>query len=41
MALGDQMKRIAFLSYDWDYEIMSTYYEGMRDYLKDISGVSS
>ena len=27
------MKRAAFLSFDWDYEVMSAYYEGMRDYV--------
>ena len=28
------MKRVAFLSYDWDFEVISAYYEGMRDYLE-------
>ncbi len=27
------MKRAAFLSFDWDFEVMSAYYEGMQDFL--------
>ncbi|MBR3158748.1 MAG: GGDEF domain-containing protein [Atopobiaceae bacterium] len=29
------MKKVAFLSFDWDYEIMSLYYKGMRDCLEE------
>ena len=29
------MKRAAFLSFDWDYEVTSALYEGMSDYLCD------
>lgn len=29
------MKRIAFLSFDWDYEIISRYYLGMQEYMRD------
>ena len=29
------MKRIAFLSFDWDYEIITRYYLGMQAYLQD------
>ena len=32
------MKRIAFLSFDWDHEVVSSYYEGMRDYLEECGG---
>lgn len=28
------MKRIAFLSFDWDYDIVTEYYLGTQDYLK-------
>ncbi len=27
------MRRVAFLSYDWDYEIVSAYYAGMQEFL--------
>ena len=30
------MRRVAFLSYDWDYEIVSRYYLGMEERLKDV-----
>lgn len=33
------MKNIAFLNYDWDYEIMSAYYNGMQDYLNQDADV--
>ena len=33
------MKRIAFLSFDWDYEIISEYYLGLQDHLKDLDDV--
>ncbi len=33
------MKRVAFLSYDWDYEIMASYYEGMEAFLANRSDV--
>lgn len=33
------MKRVAFLSFDWDYEILSEYYEGMRDSLGSFGDV--
>ena len=29
------MKRIAFLSFDWDYQIVSEYYLGLQDRLRD------
>ena len=29
------MKRVAFLSFDWDYEIVSEYYLGIQDHLVD------
>ena len=29
------MKRAAFLSFDWDFEIMAAYYEGMQAYLSE------
>ena len=28
-------KRIAFLSFDWDYEVVSEYYLGMQEYVQD------
>lgn len=33
------MKKIAFLSFDWDYEIISEYYLGIQDYLRGREGV--
>ena len=33
------MKRIAFLSFDWNYEIMASYYEGMESFLARHSDV--
>lgn len=33
------MKRVAFLSYDWDYKIVSEYYLGLQEYLKERSDV--
>ena len=32
------MKRAAFLSFDWNYVIMSEYYEGMKAYLDEHAG---
>lgn len=29
------MNKVAFLSFDWDYEIISEYYLGMQDYLQE------
>ena len=33
------MKRVAFLSFDWDFEIVSEYYLGLQDHLRDCDGV--
>lgn len=33
------MRRVAFLSFDWDYEVVSEYYRGMQAYLADRSDV--
>lgn len=33
------MKRIAFLSFDWDYKIVSEYYLGLQEYLRDRTDV--
>ena len=33
------MKRVAFLSFDWDYEIMSQYYVGMEESLGSLGDV--
>lgn len=35
------MKRVAFLSFDWDYKIVSDYYLGLQDHLKDCEGVQA
>ena len=32
-------KRIAFLSFDWDYEVVSEYYLGMQEYVQDRSDI--
>lgn len=34
-----KIKRVAFLSFDWDYEIVAEYYRGMQDCLADLSGL--
>lgn len=34
-----RMKRIAFLSFDWNYEVMAAYYEGMAAYLEHVDDV--
>lgn len=33
------MRRVAFLSFDWNYEIMSDYYEGVQSWLAEHDGV--
>lgn len=33
------MKRVAFLSFDWDHEVMDAHYEGMREWLSCHEGV--
>ncbi len=33
------MKKVAFLSFDWDYEIMSLYYQGMQECLEEYGSV--
>ncbi len=33
------MKRIAFLSFNWDYEIITEYYYGLQERLKELEGV--
>lgn len=33
------MKRIAFLSFDWDYEIISEYYLGLQDHVRNRTDV--
>ena len=34
LAKEKQMKRVAFLSFDWDFEVITAYYEGMCGYLE-------
>lgn len=33
------MKRVAFLSFDWDYKVVNEYYLGMQEYLANRAGV--
>ncbi len=39
MMTEQRRKRIAFLSFDWDYEVVSEYYLGMEQFIQDRSDI--